>query len=636
GSASELLTDRIRWSAALLGLVVDRGREEGWLAGGRVEIADPDAIEAHLSSRLAATEDLTVSPLDWMVLRLELGPRERVALWLLACLEVSPAISRLVSSLVASDVAEMTLQLLRQVVPLTDRELAKLEALSLVQITHEHGHQRRVVRATDRVVAFARGELELDPEVADVATIHAPEHRDVTSDAVIAAIENRPPAIVVAVGPQGSGRSTLLAASAGACGIGVLRMAARALAGDGPRTFARLRAFLREASLFRVVPMIEDLDDADPVVRERIIEQLRAASACVMLTMRTAVQVGDRPTVVVRTRKPERPARRQLWESVLPEASAELLDEVADAYALWPGAIVQAASNARALGGDAIQLEHVRAGVRAQIAAALEGLATRVDITQSWDDLVLPEDQLEQVAELVARVRHRARVYEGWGLGPKVGKGCGVAAMFSGPPGTGKTMAAGLVARELGLDLYQVDLSKIVSKYIGETEKQLAALFEAAETGQALVLFDEADSLFAKRSDVKSSNDRYANLEVNYLLQRIEAFTGIAILTTNHERAIDDAFRRRLAVHVRFPIPDATHRAALWRTMMPDRTVVADDIDFAKLGREFEMSGGHIKNAVVRAAFTAAAHDAQIGMELVKHGALTEFEAMGKLATSRA
>jgi SpoVK/Ycf46/Vps4 family AAA+-type ATPase len=195
-------------------------------------------------------------------------------------------------------------------------------------------------------------------------------------------------------------------------------------------------------------------------------------------------------------------------------------------------------------------------------------------------------------------------------------------------------MVAGLVAQELGLDLYQVDLSRVVSKYIGETENNLAAVFDAAESGHAILLFDEADALFAKRSEVKSSNDRYANLEVNYLLQRVEQFRGIAILTTNHETALDEAFRRRLAIHVRFGIPDERQRALLWQAMLPGRAEVAGDIDFERLGRDLAMTGGYIKNAALRAAYLAADEGSPITMAHLWRAARGEYEAMGKLAAA--
>jgi SpoVK/Ycf46/Vps4 family AAA+-type ATPase len=282
--------------------------------------------------------------------------------------------------------------------------------------------------------------------------------------------------------------------------------------------------------------------------------------------------------------------------------------------------------------GREVSVEQVHGALRVQLERKLLGLAQRIETKQTWDDLVLPIDQFDLLMELVARVKHRRQVLEEWGFAAKVGKGLGLSVLLSGPPGTGKTMIAGLLARELGLDLYQVDLSKIVSKYIGETEKQLAALFEAAESGHAIVLFDEADSLFGKRTEVKSSNDRYANLEVNYLLQRMEAFSGISILTTNHETAIDKAFQRRLALHVRVPMPDEEQRELLWRTMFPARAKRAEGLDLTRLAAEFQMSGGYIKNAVLRAAYLAADEGGPIGDQHLRRAARAEYEAMGMVA----
>jgi predicted nucleic acid-binding protein len=259
-----------------------------------------------------------------------------------------------------------------------------------------------------------------------------------------------------------------------------------------------------------------------------------------------------------------------------------------------------------------------------------------IEWKQAWGDLVLPETQREQVDELIARVRHRREVLEVQGFGDKTTKGHGQIALLSGEPGTGKTMLAGLIAAELGLDLYQVDLSNVVSRYIGETEKGLAKLFDAAESGHIVLLFDEADALFARRSEVKSANDRCANLETNYLLQRLESFAGISILTTNHDAALDDAFRRRLACHIKFPLPDEAERAKLWQALIPRQARIARDINVGRLARDFDMSGGHIKNAVMRAAYLAAARDVPISMEHLRKAAHAEYEAMGRILNSSA
>jgi SpoVK/Ycf46/Vps4 family AAA+-type ATPase len=263
----------------------------------------------------------------------------------------------------------------------------------------------------------------------------------------------------------------------------------------------------------------------------------------------------------------------------------------------------------------------------------LGNFAKRVNVTQTWDDLVLPQDQLDAVTELVARIRQRRTVYEQWGFAAKVGKGLGVSALFSGPPGTGKTMVAALIARELGLELYQVDMGKVVSKWIGETERNLGELFDAAEAGHAILLFDEADSLFGKRTEVKSSNDRYANLETNYLLQRLESFTGICVLTSNHEANIDPAFQRRLSLHLRFEVPDIDERAQLWRAMLPSAAPVEALLDFTRLAKRFAMTGGYIRNAALRAAFLAADEGSSITAAHLERAAQLEYEGMGKIVS---
>jgi SpoVK/Ycf46/Vps4 family AAA+-type ATPase len=325
--------------------------------------------------------------------------------------------------------------------------------------------------------------------------------------------------------------------------------------------------------------------------------------------------------------------RASLWRRALPDASQGDADLLATLYPLAPAMIDAAGRVARseAAGAD-MRPEHVGAGVRAVLDDRLAGLATRVTVDQTWNDLVLPDEQTTAVIELLARIRRRCRVYEDWGFADKLGRGLGVSALFSGPPGTGKTMCAGLIARDLGTDVYQVDVSKIASKWIGETEKNLAALFDAAEAGHAILLFDEADSLFGKRTSVRSSNDHHANQQINFLLQRLESFGGICILTTNHDAALDEAFRRRLSVHVRFPVPDVDERTRLWQAMLPPRAPVETALPFDELARKYVMSGGYIRNAVLRAAFLAADEEQPIGAYHLTQAAQLEYEAMGKLA----
>ena len=324
-----------------------------------------------------------------------------------------------------------------------------------------------------------------------------------------------------------------------------------------------------------------------------------------------------------------------IWTRAL--GTAELAEPVVRAiqhFSLTPGTIERAAANALMLARDApLDAAMIRAGVGAEVQERFGDLATRVKVSQTWADLVLPPDTLDDITAFVSRAAQTATVYDSWGFRDKMQRGLGLAALFSGPPGTGKTMVAGLIANDLDLDLYQVDLSQVVSKWVGETEKQLGRIFDAASMGHALLLFDEADALFAKRTEVKSSNDRYANLEVNYLLQRIEAFSGVAILTTNLETSVDPAFKRRLAVEIPFYAPEVGERERLWRAMLPAAAPRGDDPQLRRArAKNFEdLCGGNIRNAVLRAAFLAAAEEVPISQSHLMRAARSEYRALGKV-----
>jgi len=259
---------------------------------------------------------------------------------------------------------------------------------------------------------------------------------------------------------------------------------------------------------------------------------------------------------------------------------------------------------------------------RRQTRTRLDQLAQRIEARADWDDLVVSEQIRQALQEIAVRVRQRARVYDAWGFAARSVRGLGISALFAGPSGTGKTMAAEVLARTLELDLYRVDLSQVVSKYIGETEKNLRRVFDAAEEGGAVLLFDEADALFGKRSEVKDSHDRYANIEVGYLLQRMETYRGLAILTTNLKNALDNAFQRRLTFVVEMPMPDPTLRAEIWRRVFP-ATTPTEKLDIERLVR-LSMSGASIRNVALAAAFHAAEADEPVRMSHIARAVESE------------
>ncbi|MZE53546.1 AAA family ATPase, partial [Streptomyces sp. SID5770] len=290
-----------------------------------------------------------------------------------------------------------------------------------------------------------------------------------------------------------------------------------------------------------------------------------------------------------------------------------------------------AAVRTAALDGRAVEPDDLRAAVRAQNGAGLDRLARRVEPGVGWDDLVLPPTTHRRLRELALRARHRERVLGQWGMRPGGGRGRGVVALFAGESGTGKTMSAEVVAADLGMDLYVVDLSTVVDKYIGETEKNLERIFTGASAVNAVLLFDEADAIFGKRSEVKDAHDRHANIESAYLLQRMESFDGIAVLTTNLRANLDEAFTRRLDVVADFPVPNAEQRLALWDRCLGTRLPRDDDLDLAFCADRFELAGGSIRACAVTAAYLAAESGEPLTMGQVVTAVAQEYRKLGRL-----
>ncbi|MGM9489711.1 ATP-binding protein [Ideonella sp. YS5] len=343
---------------------------------------------------------------------------------------------------------------------------------------------------------------------------------------------------------------------------------------------------------------------------------------------------------------PDTAQRLAVWRAALqglplaPEADLEALaGRFRIACSSIPAAAVAAGGMARLRGSEAapITQEDLFEACRRQACRRLGELAQKMATPHRWGDLVLPAECLAQLTELCDQVKHREKVIGTWGFGSRMSLGKGVAALFAGPSGTGKTMAAGVVARALGYDLYRIDLSTVISKYIGDTEKNLARIFDEAEQADVILFFDEADALFGKRGEVRDSHDRYANIEVGFLLQRMEAFEGIAILATNLKRNMDDAFIRRLHFVVDFPVPDESHRLAIWESIWPEGLPRGDDVDLRALAHRFEITGGLIRNAALAAAFLAASDagrpepERRMSQAHLLHAVRREYEKSGML-----
>ncbi|MGD9157543.1 MAG: ATP-binding protein [Desulfobacteraceae bacterium] len=332
--------------------------------------------------------------------------------------------------------------------------------------------------------------------------------------------------------------------------------------------------------------------------------------------------------------------RQVAWEIVLekllPDHDTTWPIQLADQFRLTQGEIYDVAESVNnqitiKKEKTAVTLQDLYAACRNHSNQDMSELALKIYPRYGWKDIVLHEDKLAQLKEISSQVKHRYRVFGEWGFGCRLSHGKGLSVLFHGPPGTGKTMAADVIAHELQLDLYKIDLSGVVSKYIGETEKNLSKIFHAAETSNAILFFDEADALFGKRTQVSDAHDRYANIEISYLLQKMEAYDGVVILATNLRENMDEAFTRRIRFIVEFPFPDAESRKEIWQTHFPAEAPVSNKIDYEFLSGQFQVSGGNIKNIVLNAAFLAADNSGIIGMEHILHSTKREYEKIGKL-----
>ncbi|MCX5213558.1 ATP-binding protein [Kitasatospora sp. NBC_00240] len=509
----------------------------------------------------------------------------------------------------------------------------------------------RSLRVPDRVTAHLLGDGAADPALRGLLRpVHVAEVAG--AGRLAAALAAGVRLAYLRERPGGSASALAVAALAGA-GRAALCLDLTALAAE-PHPEAVLPALSREVRLLDgglVAGPVEALEGDGRPEQARLLRELARLPVPVLLTGTGAwdpLRADDSPLLM--TAGQFTPAERaELFEAALDGAPVDPELDLAHAlapYLLTPDQVRRAAAAARrqallgdgdadgpgqdSPGGAPVALRHLRAGVRSQNAAGLERLARRVEPAVGWADLVLPEATGRELGELALRARHRDQVLGRWRMRPGGGRGRGVMALFAGDSGTGKTMSAEVVAADLGLDLYVVDLSTVVDKFVGETEKNLERIFTEAAGVNGILLFDEADAIFGKRSEVKDAHDRYANMESAYLLQRMESFDGIAVLTTNLRANLDEAFTRRLDVIVDFPVPDTEQRRALWDRCLGPDIPRADDIDLAFCAR-FELAGGSIRACAVTAAYLAAEAGRPVAMTDLVAAVRREYRKLGRL-----
>lgn len=455
-------------------------------------------------------------------------------------------------------------------------------------------------------------------------------------------------------GTYGAGKQSAAAAFAQALGTGILVVDGRRAAAQPPEEFAGLAQLIeREARLQGALLYWEAFDllaeEGKAPQLAALLELLESHPQTVFLAGATAWEPAGflRESNFVRLAFPQpgQAERLAIWQAALAALPTELdvgvdLPALANKFQLSGGQIYDAAATARGLAyarephAPLVTEADLHRACRLQSNRKLAELAQAITPHYSWDDLVLPPDQMAQLREIYQQVQHRARVYEAWGFDRKLALGKGLNVLFAGPPGTGKTMAADVLAHTLGLDLYKIDLSGVVSKYIGETEKNLARIFAEAGSSNAILFFDEADALFGKRTAIKDAHDRYANVEISYLLQKMEEYAGVVILATNLRKNMDEAFVRRLHFSVEFALPGVGDRRRIWEQIWPQATPLAPDLDFEYLAQRIEVAGGNIRNIALAGAFLAAADGGVITMQHLIQATRREYQKIGKVVSS--
>lgn len=643
----QLLNQKLGHKVWVNGHLPDTGQWEKMLAQARSEWRERTALGGHFALQ-TVIDEFALTPIETNALLIALAP------------EIDLRYERLFSYL-QDDVTRKrpTVNLILNLLTTTLPQKMQLRALfepdgrlnhwGLTTCYGEEGQSllAQFVRPTERIVAHLMGHRGVDSASERYAHLHcAPFALEIAdyfeadfSDYLHRTAQRNP--LFALHGGYGVGKWAAARLIAQAVGRDIVRVDVAALKESEIGLHKGLKLVLRDARLNQAVLYLAGWDallqDGRPPAA--ILQTVLAHPTLVITAgetqWRPVARQTKRQIVALSLPAPAYNERLRLWQRALhTESLAATVDlyTVASHFRFTPGQIIDAAHTAGDVADGAINQQNLLAACRFHSNQRLASLAVKINPRYGWSDIVLPRDTLAQLREAVAMVKQKPTVYDDWGFERKLALGKGMNALFVGDPGTGKTMAAEIIANELDLDLYKIDLSMMVSKYIGETEKNISKVFNEAATSNAILFFDEADAIFGKRSEVKDSHDRHANIEVSYLLQRMEMFDGVVILATNLLANIDEAFIRRLHFVIQFPFPERADRERIWRVTFPPETPLAADIDFGLLAQRFRLAGGNIRNIVLAAAFVAAEAGApHVGMPHILHAARREHQKIGRL-----
>ncbi|MEM9214352.1 MAG: ATP-binding protein [Cyanobacteria bacterium P01_F01_bin.150] len=623
-------------------------------------LQDVERVRQYLENSLEDKENLYIDPkpfsssytLDVLCRLFDLSSFERDILVLCLAVELDPSFGQLFAELAGSQQNYPTFALGLSTFP--DASWSVLSSLSplhvwqLVELSPTHSVSVSPLSIDRRILCFLLGEAAVDeqlkgilqplPAMIDQTLLSPSQEQIVEQFAVSLSQRTQESAPLQLAGGELSAKYRIALEIARRLGYNIQIMSAKALPSTPKELLHTQKRWEREARLTHSLLLLDCEDitatDSAAAMVSLFVDNLQTP---VILSGRERLQTKLAPVHCVDVPPLNTQEQKTLWLNHLGASAHPLnghIDQLAAQFNLSSAAISAASTQYKIHNQQAEnspQPDLLWEFCRSQARPRLDDLAQRLSSTASWDDLVLPDQQRQILEDIATHLKYRAKVYQEWGFAGKGSRGLGISALFYGPSGTGKTMSAEVLANHFHLDLYRIDLSAVVSKYIGETEKNLGRIFDAAESGGAILLFDEADAIFGKRTEVKDSHDRYANVEISYLLQRMEAYKGLAILTSNRKEDIDTAFMRRIRFVVTFPLPDAPARAEIWQRIFPPKTPT-QGLDHRKLG-QLKLPGGNIRNIALNAAFLAADASEPVMMKHILQGAQRECLKLKRLLT---